>query len=147
VYQPGFSSTLRRITLGVSGAVVAHADEAPEDLVLRRDVAQAGQRLVLVDGGRSASGSRNRIEAGTIASTIESSESWPMAASIAPISSSPGPMWRATNSSWPSSVVSGTCGSRSFIEDPRSITIVAPAQAGARVQLAEPQIGSRPSPG
>src|SRR5690606_6521632 len=56
----------------------------------------------VMDWGRS-SGSRVRIEAGTIASVNVSSDSWPTTRSICATSASLGPMWRSMNASWCSS--------------------------------------------
>jgi hypothetical protein len=56
----------------------------------------------VIAGGR-ASGAGDLILAGTMASVSDSSESWPTVRSIAAISASSGPMWRATKASWCSS--------------------------------------------
>ena len=50
-YQPGFSSTLRRITRGFR-VVVAHADERARDLVLVGDARQLGERVRLGEARR-----------------------------------------------------------------------------------------------
>src|SRR6267142_2697395 len=52
-----------------------------------------------LSAGGSASGASNLIAPGTIASTIAASDGWPMILSMCAISSSFGPIWRATKAS------------------------------------------------
>ncbi|GAA3153746.1 hypothetical protein GCM10020001_091680 [Nonomuraea salmonea] len=51
MYQPGFSSRLRRMTAGGDGVVVAQADHGGEHLVAAGQGAQLGDGLGLADGG------------------------------------------------------------------------------------------------
>src|SRR5690606_30327226 len=67
---------------------------------IARTLASASTSVI---GGGSASGSRMRIEPGTMASVIASSESWPTVRSMCAISASLGPMWRSPKASWCSS--------------------------------------------
>ena len=75
--------------------VVALAEVVFEDLILRRDRAQLGQRLVLAARRRAeSSGLRSRMPAGTAASISASSDGSSSVASIAAISRSFEPRWR-----------------------------------------------------
>src|SRR5690606_25228311 len=56
-----------------------------------------------VTGAGRASASPERIEPGTMASVIASSDGWPTTRSMCAISASLGPMWRETKASWCSS--------------------------------------------
>ena len=119
MYQPGFSMTLRRMTLGVRRVVVAHADAGLVDDVLAGDGLEVGQRLVFRPArrrqrqvGRQADGG------GTVWSISWSRLAAPMSASIWLISAAQGPMWRPMNSSCCSGQkrVGGHVGIRSRME-------------------------------
>ena len=96
VYQPGFSSTLRRMTLGVIVVVVAEADDTSgtggssrADLAAARGGTRARSCRA---GARAASSSRMR--AGMASSMSASSEGAPTTFSISRRSAASGPMWR-----------------------------------------------------
>lgn len=81
--------------------VVAEAEVGFEHLVLAGDGLELAQRIELGQGRGMSSGAVSRMSAGTSASIIASSESWPRVWSIAAVSSAWGPMCRrAKVSGW-----------------------------------------------
>ena len=72
--RPGFSKTLRRITLGRHAVVVAHADVRPRDTLRAAIRAQPAEVCVLGLGVRKSSGACSRMPAGIVCSISASSD-------------------------------------------------------------------------